>query len=49
MHKSHRAGQEDTSGRIPGYENMSFAQKRTYQMAQMLSRPGYRGGSRNER
>jgi hypothetical protein len=45
--QQHRA-QEDTSGKIPGYDNMSFAQKRAAQMAQMMSRPGYRGGgSRN--
>ena len=44
--QSHRAAAEDP-GKIPGYENMSFAQKRAYQMAQMMSKPGYRG--RNER
>jgi hypothetical protein len=38
-----RAEQED-AGKIPGYENMSFVEKRAHQMAQMLNRPGYRGG-----
>jgi hypothetical protein len=49
--QSHRAPQEYAAGRIPGYENMSFAQKRAAQMAQQMQRPGYRGsGSRdNER
>jgi hypothetical protein len=38
--------QEEEAGKIPGYENMSFTQKRAAQMAQMMSRPGYRGGGR---
>ena len=45
--QSHRASQEDP-GKIPGYENMSFAQKRAAQMAQMMSKPGYRGGTSDE-
>jgi hypothetical protein len=46
--QSHRAAQEDP-GKIPGYDGMSFAQKRAAQMAQQMQRPGYRGGgSRRE-
>jgi hypothetical protein len=48
--QSHRAEREEAAGRIPGYDNMSFTEKRVHQMAQAAQRPGgYRGGSRNER
>jgi len=39
--QSHRAQQEDP-GRIPGYENMNFAQRRAAQMRQQF------GGGRND-
>jgi hypothetical protein len=42
--QQHRESADAEPGKIPGYENMSFAQKRAYQMAQMMSKPGYRGG-----
>jgi hypothetical protein len=42
--QSHRETQANSEGKIPGYENMSFAQKRAAQMQQMMQRPGYRGG-----
>jgi hypothetical protein len=45
--QSHRDQGED-QGKIPGYENMSFVQKRAAQMAQMLNRPGRGGGRRGE-
>jgi hypothetical protein len=45
----HRETTTQDSGKIPGYENMSFAERRVAQMAQMMNRPGYRGGgSRKE-
>jgi hypothetical protein len=43
--QSHRDQAED-QGKIAGYENMSFVQKRAAQMAQMLNRPGRGGGPR---
>jgi hypothetical protein len=46
--QSHRDQAEET-GKIAGYENMSFVQKRAHQMAQMLNRPGYRGGGGGRR
>ncbi len=42
--QSHRAAQEESAGRIPGYENMNFAQRRAAQMQQMFG--GNRGGGR---
>jgi hypothetical protein len=43
--QSHRAAREDNAGKIPGYDQMSFTQRRVAQMAQMLNKPGgYRGG-----
>jgi hypothetical protein len=45
--QQHRAGEEDRSGRIAGYENMSFTQRRATQMAErMRNDPSYgrRGG-----
>ena len=35
--QSHRAAEEDT-GKIPGYDQMSFAQKRAAQMSQKFGR-----------
>jgi hypothetical protein len=43
--QSHR-DQAEEAGKIPGYDNMSFVQKRAYQMAQTLNRLGPRGGGR---
>jgi hypothetical protein len=36
--QSHRAQQEEQAGRIPGYDNMSFAQRRAHQMQQQFGR-----------
>ena len=41
--QSGREGQEDP-GKIPGYENMSFTQKRAAQMQQAFGGPSSRGG-----
>jgi hypothetical protein len=40
----HRETADAEPGKIAGYDSMSFTQKRVAQMAQMLNRPGYRGG-----
>jgi hypothetical protein len=41
----HRETVDDNAGKLPGdYSKKSFTEIRVAQMAQMLSRPGYRGG-----
>jgi hypothetical protein len=42
LRRENESANADT--RIPGYDKMSYVQRRVWQMAQMMNKPGYRGG-----